>query len=163
MSLFSFSSLKFSYANHCIYLLPPHTKRENLSLLFIHYIITYPIPLLHIFQKRCIVYKNILCSFKYYISYSQLLYWDYDKGGYPMISSQKHTSDTTELAETKHHKFHVKDPGSALTHFIAMIGAVIAAASQSGWRSRFAPSCGVGCVYRQHDSALCRQHDLPHL
>ena len=44
-----------------------------------------------------------------------------------MISSQKHTSDTTELVETKHHKFHVKDPGSALTHFIAMIGAVIAA------------------------------------
>ena len=44
-----------------------------------------------------------------------------------MISSQKHTSDTTELAETKHHKFHVKDPGSALTHFIAMIGAAIAA------------------------------------
>ncbi len=27
-----------------------------------------------------------------------------------MISSQKHTSDTTELVETKHHKFHVKDP-----------------------------------------------------
>ena len=25
-----------------------------------------------------------------------------------MISSQKHTSDTTELVETKHHKFHVK-------------------------------------------------------
>ena len=44
-----------------------------------------------------------------------------------MISSQKHTSDTTELVETKHHKFHVKDPGSALTHFIAMIGALIAA------------------------------------
>ena len=44
-----------------------------------------------------------------------------------MIFSQKHTSDTTELVETKHHKFHVKDPGSALTHFIAMIGAVIAA------------------------------------
>ena len=32
-----------------------------------------------------------------------------------MISSQKHTSDTTELAETKHHKFHVKDPGSCFT------------------------------------------------
>ena len=44
-----------------------------------------------------------------------------------MISNQTHTSDTTKLAETKHHKFHVKDPGSALTHFIAMIGAVIAA------------------------------------
>ena len=44
-----------------------------------------------------------------------------------MISSQKHTSDTTELVETKHHKYHVKDPGSALTHFIAMIGAMIAA------------------------------------
>ena len=44
-----------------------------------------------------------------------------------MIFSRKHTSDTTELVETKHHKFHVKDPGSALTHFIAMIGAVIAA------------------------------------
>ena len=44
-----------------------------------------------------------------------------------MIFSEKHTSDTTELVETKHHKFHVKDPGSALTHFIAMIGAVIAA------------------------------------
>ena len=27
-----------------------------------------------------------------------------------MISSQKHTSDTTELVETKHHKFHVKGP-----------------------------------------------------
>ena len=44
-----------------------------------------------------------------------------------MISNQTHTSNTTELVETKHHKFHVKDPGSALTHFIAMIGAVIAA------------------------------------
>ena len=44
-----------------------------------------------------------------------------------MISNQTHTSNTTELAETKQHKFHVKDPGSALTHFIAMIGAVIAA------------------------------------
>lgn len=40
-----------------------------------------------------------------------------------MISNQTHTSNTTELAETKQHKFHVKDPGSALTHFIAMIGA----------------------------------------
>ena len=47
-----------------------------------------------------------------------------------MISSQKHTSDTTELAETKHHKFHVKDPGSALTHFIAMIGDVYKRQSQ---------------------------------
>ena len=44
-----------------------------------------------------------------------------------MISNQTHTSNTTELAETKQHKFHVKDPGSALTHFIAMIGAAIAA------------------------------------
>ena len=44
-----------------------------------------------------------------------------------MISNQTHTSDTTKLAETKHHKFHVKGSGSALTHFIAMIGAVIAA------------------------------------
>ena len=44
-----------------------------------------------------------------------------------MISNQTHTSDTTKLAETKQHKFHVKDPGSALTHFIAMVGAVIAA------------------------------------
>ena len=44
-----------------------------------------------------------------------------------MISNQTHTSNTTELAETKQHKFHVKDPGNALTHFIAMIGAAIAA------------------------------------
>ena len=55
-----------------------------------------------------------------------------------MISSQKHTSDTTELVETKHHKFHVKDPGSALTHFIAMIGAVIAAVSPAR-RRRYVP------------------------
>ena len=83
-----------------------------------------------------------------------------------MISNQTHTSDTTKLAETKHHKFHVKDPGSALTHFIAMIGAVIAAVPLLHKAAGEADSrhlAALGCVYRQHDSALCRQHDLPHL
>ena len=34
----------------------------------------------------------------------------------------------TNTANVKKHTFHVKDPGSAITHFIAMVGAIIAAA-----------------------------------
>ena len=67
-----------------------------------------------------------------------------------MISNQTHTSDTTKLAETKHHKFHVKDPGSALTHFIAMIGAVIAAII-AGY---FAHSAGRSYERKQYDSKV---------
>ena len=67
-----------------------------------------------------------------------------------MISNQTHTSNTTELAETKQHKFHVKDPGSALTHFIAMIGAVIAAII-AGF---IAHSAGRSYERKQYDSKV---------
>lgn len=43
----------------------------------------------------------------------------------PIETLAIHTADT---ATAKRDAFHVKDPGSALTHFIAMIGAVLAAA-----------------------------------
>ncbi len=44
-----------------------------------------------------------------------------------MILGKRHSSDKEKIARTGKHKFCVKDPGSALTHFIAMIGAIIAA------------------------------------
>ena len=60
-------------------------------------------------------------------------------------------------------KFEIKDPGSAITHFIGMLMAAFAATPLL-IRAARQPDMIVasGCIYRKHDSALCSQHHLPH-
>lgn len=60
----------------------------------------------------------------------------------------------------------IKDPGSALTHFIAMLTAMVAATplfNQGRIRPRNHAPKGPERLHRQHDPALRRKHGLPHL
>ena len=57
----------------------------------------------------------------------------------------------------------IKDPGSALTHFIAMLTAMVAASRKSRIRPRDDAFKGAQCVHRQYDPALRRKYGLPHL
>ena len=57
-----------------------------------------------------------------------------------------------------------KDPGSAITHLIAMIGAVICAFPLIGKAVHTNNSIVVfchECIYQQHDSSLRSKHPLP--
>ena len=59
-------------------------------------------------------------------------------------------------------KIKIKDPGSALTHFIAMLGAGAAAAVKGCPRTGPYPLCGAAHIYRQYDPSICREYDLPY-
>lgn len=57
-----------------------------------------------------------------------------------------------------------KDPGSAITHLIAMIGAVICAFPLIGkavHTNKFHRCFCHECIYQQHDSSLRSKHPLP--
>lgn len=62
---------------------------------------------------------------------------------------------------------HIKDPGSALTHFIAFVGSAAAAAPllmKAAAEPDAQPSSDrcPGRLHCQHDSSVCGQHRLPH-
>ena len=58
----------------------------------------------------------------------------------------------------------IKDPGSALTHFIAMILALCAASPLliKAAGTRLQPCTGSYRLYHQYDTALCGKHHLPY-
>lgn len=59
----------------------------------------------------------------------------------------------------------IKDPGSALTHFIAMILAFVCrfpAPHQGCAGTRLQPCTGSYRLYHQYDTALCGKHHLPY-
>ena len=59
----------------------------------------------------------------------------------------------------------IKDPGSALTHFIAMILALCAASPlliKAAQAPGSSPCTGSYRLYHQYDTALCGQHHLPY-
>ena len=61
-------------------------------------------------------------------------------------------------------KLKLKDPGSAITHGIAMLLAIAGAAPlivKAARRQRFPAYCSNQYFYPYHDSALCSKHTLP--
>ena len=58
--------------------------------------------------------------------------------------------------------FKLKDPGSAITHFIGMLMAMFAATPACHARSGYRSCHFFKYFYCEHDSAVCGKHNLSH-